>query len=124
MTTYYTDQLKQLTGENLKVQFLDDSGKTKWLNINLDSIAAIVSFLDNKQKIIVETIPGSGGHERWKKHQIGLAIAALTGIERNRDNDTRFNTPVGDKTPIGLYETVKELLADNPDNPRYKELFR
>ena len=123
MTDYYKKQLAQAFGSNLKVQFSSDTGKSNWLNINLDSIEAIEQLLENQKEAIINNL-GYEGAERQRKHKIGLAIAMLLGVKRCVDNDTRFDTAIGNKTPIGLYETIKSLLKDNPNNSRYAELFR
>lgn len=124
MTNYYTKQLNDLKdGDYLKVKFTCDNAQSNWLNINLESIEAIENFLADVKAQLIAAIPGSHQSEQWEKHQIGLALAKLLGAKRNRDNDTRFDTPIGDKTPIGIYETVKAVMADNPADPRYTELF-
>ena len=63
-------------------------------------------------------------NENQRKHEIGLAITRLLDVKRCSDNDTRFYTAIGTKTPIGIYETIKSLLNDDPDSPRYSELFK
>lgn len=52
----------------------------------------------------------------------GAAIMRLMGKSLNSNG--RIDTPIGDKTPLGLYNTIKGVMADDPANPRYTELFR
>lgn len=58
---------------------------------------------------------------REDRAKIGTAIARLLGAQQ-KDNG-RYDTPIGDKTPLGLYEVVAALMEDDPDHPRYHELF-
>lgn len=120
---YYTKQLQQVTGDYRKIKVTSDNGESNWLNINLESIEALQAFLDAEKNRILDESPACHMSYNRRRHNTGLALAKLTGIKRNSDDTTVFNTPIGTKTPIGLYETVKAILADNPESPRYDELF-
>ena len=42
----YSDEFKKVSGLNsLKFQFRDANGKTTWMNLNQDSVDALVEFL-------------------------------------------------------------------------------
>ena len=45
MEDYYKKQLEKLSGD-LSVKFFSESGDTKILNVNNDSINAIIAFLE------------------------------------------------------------------------------
>jgi len=40
----------------------------------------------------------------------GLAIAKLLDLHRNEVG--RYNTAIGDKTPLGLYRTIKRIIEE------------
>ena len=53
-----------------------------------------------------------------EKIQRGRIIAKVLQLKSHAyygddDNNIRYNTAWGDKTPLGLYETVNRLLTDN-----------
>ena len=123
MTDYYTKQLAQITGENKAFTILSDAGDTDILKLNLESIAALQQWLDVEKNRIIDSLEINHLSYDQRRHNIGLALAKLTGIKRDEINQDHYYTPIGSRTPIGLYETIKSVLNDSPEYPRYEELF-
>lgn len=49
MTNYYDDEFKKVSGiAFLRLQLQDENGKTKWINVNQDSVNALLRFLDKE----------------------------------------------------------------------------
>ena len=47
MENYYSKELDKLHANSVLVKFDSDNGATKWMNINEDSIEAIIAFLQS-----------------------------------------------------------------------------
>ena len=52
---YYADQLRNISNNSspLKLKVHSTSGETKWLNINLGSIPAIIKYLEKVNKELI-----------------------------------------------------------------------
>ena len=49
------------------------------------------------------------------KHQLGLRYANILMLKRDPEDDTRFLTSWGNKTPIGIYEVIHRFVRDGAD---------
>lgn len=120
MTNYYSDQLAQIIGDYKKIKITSDSGDTNFLSINLDSIEALQAWLDTEKNRILDELPACNLTQAERETRTGQALLALFGKSLKNG---RIDTPIGDKTATGIYHTVKAILADSPECPRYDELF-
>lgn len=82
-----------------------------------DEASANIKLYDNYEHISKLQIILDGENNRYK-HEIGLAITKLFNLEVD---NFKYNTAIGTKTPIGIYNTVKRIIDDN--QPRMHEIF-
>ena len=99
MTDYYKKQLDSVKGNFKKVCFTSDNGETNWLNLNLDSIAAIESFLAAAKQAIIQEIKPTreaydhiynllvNGHRESALHNMALIEDSLADFMDYLTND-------------------------------------
>ena len=94
--SYYDDQLKpHINADHLKIQLFSDNGKTRWLNINLDSINALMSFFEIERKKCTDKLtthylmnPATGSVDTRENWVADMENWSDNPIEQQRQLDT------------------------------------
>ncbi len=60
-------------------------------------------------------------HSPEEQDARGRAILRLLGVRLKANG--RVDTPIGDKTPTGIYQTVKRILEQPDIAEKFEELF-